>query len=89
MFKPSECKWPQPKIRLAPVVEDRKCLPLNHYLLHPTFGLCHVCVQTWFPFTVAVWLNGRLWLARQMDPAGLAYVRRGHGIVAQFPCSGG
>jgi hypothetical protein len=61
---------------LTPVVEDRKCLHLYHYLLHPTFGLCHVCVQTWFPFTVEVWLNGRLWLARQMDQAGLAYVRR-------------
>jgi hypothetical protein len=61
---------------LTPVVEDRKCLHLYHYLMHPTFGLCHVCVQTWFPFTVEVWLNGRLWLARQMDHSGLAYVRR-------------
>ena len=61
---------------LPPVVEDRKCLHLYHYLMHPTFGLCHVCVQTWFPFTVEVWLNGRLWLARQRDHNGLAYVRR-------------
>jgi len=34
-------------------------------------------VQTWLPFTVEVRLNGREWLARQMDhQAGLAYVQR-------------
>lgn len=64
--------------RLVPVVQRRKCLHLYHYLLHDTFGLCHVCVQTWLPFTVEVWINGREWLARQMDAAGLAYVKRGN-----------
>jgi hypothetical protein len=61
---------------LIPVVQRRKCLHLYHYLLHPTFGLCHVRVQTWLPFTVEVWINGREWLAQQMDAAGLAYVKR-------------
>ena len=61
---------------LVPVVQRRKCLHLYHYLLHPIFGLCHVRVQTWLPFTVEVWINGREWLARQMDAAGLAYVKR-------------
>lgn len=62
--------------RLVPEVQTRRCLHLYHYLQHPTFGLCHVRVQTWLPFTVEVWLNGREWLARQMDRAGLAYVQR-------------
>ena len=57
-------------------VSAAKCLHLYHYLLHPTFGLCHVRVQTWLPFTVEVWINGREWLAQQMDAAGLAYVKR-------------
>jgi hypothetical protein len=61
---------------LTPVRERRKCLHLYHYLLDPTFGLCHVRVQTWFPFTVDVWINGREWLARQLDREGLAYLRR-------------
>jgi hypothetical protein len=61
---------------LIPVVQRRKCLHLYHYLLHPTFGLCHVRVQTWLPFTVEVWINGREWLAQQLDAAGLAYVKR-------------
>ncbi len=60
---------------LTPAREYRKCLHLYHYLLHPLFGLCHVRLQTWFPFEVEVWINGREWLARQMDQAGIAYVR--------------
>lgn len=62
--------------RLEPRVEDRRALHLYHYLMHPQFGLCHVRVQTWYPFTVEVWVNGREWLARQMDQAGIAYIRR-------------
>lgn len=62
--------------RLQARREDRQALHLYHYLVHPQFGLCHVRVQTWYPFTVEVWINGREWLARQMDAAGLAYVRR-------------
>jgi hypothetical protein len=58
------------------VLETRKCLHLYHYYQHPDFGLMHVRVQTWFPFTVDVCLNGREWLARQMDRAKLRYVQR-------------
>lgn len=68
--------------RLEPRLEDRQCLHLYHYLVHPQFGLCHVRVQTWYPFTVEVWVNGREWLARQMDAAGLAYVRCGNCFTA-------
>jgi hypothetical protein len=62
--------------RLEPRLEDRRVLHLYHYFSHEQFGLCHVRVQTWYPFTVEVWVNGREWLARQMDQAGIAYVRR-------------
>jgi hypothetical protein len=62
------------EIHLA--LELRKCTHLYHYYLHPDFGLCHVRVQTWFPFTVEACLNGREWLARQMDRAGLRYTQR-------------
>ncbi|MDP3070510.1 MAG: hypothetical protein Q8N18_09490 [Opitutaceae bacterium] len=62
--------------RLEPRLEDRRALHLYHYFQHEQFGLCHVRVQTWYPFTVEVWVNGREWLARQMDEAGIAYVRR-------------
>ena len=64
--------------RLVPVVERRKCLHLYSYFQHPVFGLCHVRVQTWLPYTVEVWINGREWLARQLDAAGIAYLQRGN-----------
>jgi hypothetical protein len=63
------------------VLEPRKCLHLYHYFLHPELGLCHVRVQTWFPFTVDVCLNGRDRLARQMDAVGLAYRQRDNCFV--------
>jgi hypothetical protein len=52
-----------------------KCSQLYHYYLHPQFGWIHVRLQTWFPFEMQVYLNGREWLARQMDAAGLSYRR--------------
>ncbi len=55
------------------VIEPRMCTHFYHYFLHADFGLMHVRVQSWFPFTVEVCLNGREWLARQMDRAGLRY----------------
>jgi len=54
----------------------RKCLHLYHYWQHPQWGMSHARLQSWFPFNLMVCLNGREWLARQMDEAGLAYVRR-------------
>jgi hypothetical protein len=53
-----------------------KCLFYYHYFLDPRFGLLHVRTQTWFPFTVHICLNGREWLAHQMDAAGIRYVKR-------------
>ena len=38
-------------------------------------GFCHARVQTWFPFTLQVYVNGHEWLARQMDKRGLRYRR--------------
>jgi hypothetical protein len=56
--------------------ELRECLHLYHYYQHPRFGLVYGRVQSWFPFTLQVGLNGREWLARQLDGAGLAYRRQ-------------
>jgi hypothetical protein len=55
---------------------QRKCLHLYHYQIHPVFGFMHARIQTWFPFRIYVCLNGREWLARQLDQAKLHYVRR-------------
>jgi len=54
----------------------RRCVFIYHYQFHPVFGFMHARIQTWFPFTVYVCLNGHDWLARQMDQTGLHYQRR-------------
>jgi hypothetical protein len=53
-----------------------KCLHLYHYWMDTDFVLMHGRLQTWFPFTIQICLNGRSWLARQMDHRGLGYKRR-------------
>ena len=52
----------------------RKCLHYYFYLDHPVFGPMHVRLQTWLPFQIKVVLNGRDWLARQLDAAGIGYL---------------
>jgi hypothetical protein len=59
--------------RLEAVLEPRKCSHFYYYYMHPDFGRMHVRLQSWFPFRVDVCLNGREWLARQMDRVGLGY----------------
>jgi len=43
-----------------------KCLHLYHYWLDPRFGFMNARIQTWFPFTIQICINGREWLARQL-----------------------
>lgn len=52
------------------------CLHVYHYYLHPIFGLMHVRLQTWLPFGLSICINGREWLGRQMDAAGIKYLRK-------------
>jgi len=56
-------------------IEERKCLHYYHYYLDERFGLMHTRLQTWYPFTMQICMNGREWLARQLDDAGIAYQR--------------
>jgi hypothetical protein len=55
------------------VMESARCTHLYHYYEHPKVGRVHIRVQTWFPFSVDVCLNGRQWLARQMERTGIGY----------------
>jgi hypothetical protein len=64
------------KRKLELVSRTRKCLFLYQYWMDREFGFLNARLQTWFPFSVQVCMNGREWLARQMDQAGMKYVRR-------------
>jgi hypothetical protein len=46
---------------------------LYYYFLDADFGLIHVRVQTFFPYTVQVYVNGHDWLARQMAKRHLTF----------------
>lgn len=65
----------------------RQCLFVYHYWMDATFGFMSARLQTWFPFTLSVFMNGREWLARQMDQAGIAYRRADNcfPFIADFP----
>lgn len=64
------------------VSRQRKCRFFYFYYMDREFGLMHVRLQSWFPFEVQVCLNGRSYLAKQMDREGIAYERRRN----CFPC---
>lgn len=64
------------KQKLELVVRERQCLFLYHYWMHPVFGFMNARIQSWFPFPIQICLNGREWLARQMDGDGLSYRRQ-------------
>jgi hypothetical protein len=49
---------------------------LYFYFLDPEFGLIHLRLQTWFPFTMQVYVNGHDWLARQMAHQHLGFVQQ-------------
>jgi len=67
------------KLVLQPAL--RKCLHIYRYWVDRDFGLMHARLQTWFPFSIYVCLNGRSWLARQLDRLGMRYERRDNCFV--------
>lgn len=58
------------------VQRTRKCLFVYQYWQHPMLGWMNARIQTWFPFAIQICINGREWLGRQLDAAGLAYQRQ-------------
>ena len=57
------------------VRRQRKCLHYYLYYVDAEFGLMHIRLQSWFPFDIQIYINGREWLARQLDQRGIAYER--------------
>lgn len=50
-----------------------------YYFLDPEFGRVHVRIETWFPFTIQIYVNGHDWLAQQL-------VKKRAGFVQQDNC---
>ena len=51
----------------------RKCLHYYFYYMDRDFGLMHMRLQTWFPFGLQIYINGREYLKRQLDKEGIKY----------------
>jgi hypothetical protein len=79
-----------PSFRLVPgpkrpefVSRPRPQRVLYYYFLDREFGLIHVRLQTWLPFTVQVYVNGHEWLAQQMVLKKLGFVQQ-HNAFTQL-----
>jgi hypothetical protein len=59
----------------------KPCQVIYQYQIHPQVGWMYARIQTWFPFNIQVGLNGREWLARQMDQESLKYRQQGNCFV--------
>jgi hypothetical protein len=64
------------------MADRRKCLVHYFYLLDPIFGFMHVRRQTWFPFTMQVYVNGHDWLACRMKRLRLRFEQLANSFVS-------
>jgi protein required for attachment to host cells len=67
---------------IEPRKEKTRCNHYYHYFLHEQLGLCYVRIQSWFPFSVRVGLNGRRWLAQQLRNRNVGFEQRGNLITS-------
>jgi len=63
------------------VPAKRKCQFLYFYYMDREFGLMHIRLQTWLPMTIQVCINGREYLARRLDRAGIGYEKQDNCFV--------
>lgn len=67
-----------PQLRM----DNTRCKHLYFYYDHPIYGFMSVRLQTWFPFSIQIAVNGREWLRRSLDTAGCAYLRHDNKFLA-------
>ena len=59
--------------KLELVSRLRKCLHIYYYFIDEQLGLCYFRLQTFFPFRIQIYFNGRELLANKLDQAGIIY----------------
>lgn len=66
-----------------------KCKHLYAYWIDPVFGFMHSRLQSWFPFSMQIYINGREWLSRQLDRVDVSYERRDNCFarIEDLPCA--
>lgn len=51
----------------------RKCLHYYFYYMDREFGFMHVKLQTWFPFNIQIYINGKSYLMQQLQKSNIKY----------------
>lgn len=64
-------KKPDGQLELSTV--NRKCKYYYFYFMDKNFGFMHVKLQTWFPFLIQVYINGREMMNHVFDENGITY----------------
>jgi hypothetical protein len=57
--------------------------------MHPTMGLMHVPLQTWLPFGMQIYINGREWLSRTLDREDIECLKRDNCFLRLADAGGG
>jgi hypothetical protein len=60
----------------------RVCSVLYVFLMHAALGLIHVKIETWFPLTMQVYVNGHDYLAKKLDRAKVKYALHDNAFTA-------
>jgi len=50
-----------------------RCLHYYFYIMDKEFGLMHIRLQSWFPLTVQIHINGRRWLEKKFKSSQIKY----------------
>jgi len=73
--------------RLRVIYRLRKCRFFYFYTMDREFGFMHVRLQSWIPFDLQVYVNGRSYLAQQMERQGLSFTRAANAFshIGDYP----
>ena len=63
-----------PKIK----ANQSRCKHIYFYFDHEDYGFMSIRLQTWAPYEIQIAMNGREWLKRSLDKAGVKYVLDGN-----------
>ena len=70
------------KTQLLEIVrKSTKCKYYYLYMIDEDFGWMYFKVQTWFPFNVQLYINGREYICTQLDKEGIKYERYNNSLV--------
>ncbi len=58
-----------------------KCKYYYLYMIDEDFGWMYFKIQTWFPFNVQIYINGREYICTQLDKEGINYERYNNSLV--------